>query len=179
MNRDDAVGLVNYLAELSRNDFTILTWNGLGFDFDILAEESGMFDECTRMATAHVDMMFHVFCKLGYPIGLDRAASGMGTAGNSSSVPQSMVPQYWADERFDEVLDYLSNDVRAPLELAPACEQKRKLVWITQRGRRADMSLESRWLTVESAMRLPEPDTSWMDNPMPRSKFCEWIQVNQ
>src|ERR1700680_4052822 len=40
-SRDDVAALVRYLSQMAQDGFTILTWNGLGFDFDILAEESG------------------------------------------------------------------------------------------------------------------------------------------
>jgi len=46
MDRLTARELVSHLGELTRRGFTIVTWNGLGFDFDILAEESGLLDEC-------------------------------------------------------------------------------------------------------------------------------------
>ena len=60
MCQQEAVKLVEYLANQVRHGYTIVTWNGVGFDFDILAEESGMFVECRRLARDHVDMMFHV-----------------------------------------------------------------------------------------------------------------------
>ena len=41
MSQQDAQGLVQYLSKMVADGFRILTWNGLGFDFDILAEESG------------------------------------------------------------------------------------------------------------------------------------------
>ena len=50
----------------------------MGFDLDVVAEESGMFQECRRMARNHVDMMFHLLCLLGYGVSLDSAAKGMG-----------------------------------------------------------------------------------------------------
>ena len=31
------------------------------------------------------------------------------------------------------------------------------------------------WLTVDEARRLPEPDTSWLNRPIPRSKFTDWF----
>ena len=65
MSREETAKLVHYLAAAVENGCTIVTWNGLGFDFDILAEESGMLAECRRLAIGHVDMMFHVLCRLG------------------------------------------------------------------------------------------------------------------
>ncbi|QDU42096.1 hypothetical protein Mal52_05510 [Symmachiella dynata] len=175
MSREDAGDLVRFLTESTKNGLTVLTWNGLNFDFDILAEESGMFDECKQLAIGHVDMMYHAFCQLGYPIGLDPAARGMGLSGKSSSVPQNLSPQFWADRKFNEVFDYVSQDVRTTLELARACEKKRVFRWVTRKGSVRDMRFASGWMNVESAMSLPEPDTSWMDNPKPRSKFMDWM----
>ena len=37
------------------------------------------------------------------------------------------------------------------------------------------MTLREGWLTVEEALRLPLPDTSWMDEPWPREKFTGWM----
>jgi hypothetical protein len=39
MSRDEAGDLVRALARLASEGYTLLTWNGLGFDFDVLAEE--------------------------------------------------------------------------------------------------------------------------------------------
>ena len=42
--------LVRYLEDQVAQGYTLLTWNGLGFDLDILAEESGMLPNCRRLA---------------------------------------------------------------------------------------------------------------------------------
>ncbi len=175
MSREDAADLVKHLCEQTDNGSTILTWNGLGFDFDILAEESGMQDECKHLARTHVDMMFQVMCELGYPLGLDSAAKGMGHAGKSKDVAQELAPQLWADGQTDQVLAYVAQDVKATLDLAHACEQERALRWIARSGRLNTLKLRSGWLTVEEAQRLPEPDTSWMDSPLSRKKFSDWL----
>ncbi|MDY7075538.1 MAG: ribonuclease H-like domain-containing protein [Chloroflexota bacterium] len=175
MNRQDLVKLVNYLATLADDGYTLLTWNGLGFDFDILAEESGMIEACKQLASDHVDMMFHVFCKLGYPVGLDRAAKGMGLAGKPEGMSGALAPRLWAEGKRQQVLDYVAQDVRTTLALAHTCEKQRHLRWITRRGRTSRMALPSGWLTVRGALALPEPDTSWMSDPWPRSKFTGWL----
>ncbi len=175
MTPAEAGQIVRSLTELVDAGFTIVTWNGLGFDFDILAEESDMWDECRQLARDHVDMMFHIFCDRGYPISLDRAAAGMRLKGKSKAVPTFQVPQFWADGRTDEVLDYLKDDVRATLEIARDCERQRRLRWKTQRGRIGEMPLPSGWRTVREAMKLPRPDTSWMDKPLSRASFTDWI----
>ena len=120
-----------------------------------------MFEECKRLAfdLDHVDMMFHVFCQLGYGVGLDRAARGMGLAGKPEGMSGALAPRLWAEGKRKEVLDYVAQDVRITLELAQACEKRGHLHWITRRGSTGKMALPSGWLTVREALTLPEPDT--------------------
>jgi hypothetical protein len=175
MSREDAQSLVQYLSSMTERGFRILTWNGLGFDFDILAEESGAAASCRECALGHVDMMFHVFCSLGYPIALDRAAQGLGLPGKPPGMSGAKAPQLWAQGRFKEVLDYVAQDVRIAMQIAQACEQRRRLSWITRKGTTSSMPLTNGWLTVREALRLPEPDTSWMSAPMSRRDFTAWL----
>ena len=175
MTREDAAKLVNALTAFVDAGFTILTWNGLGFDFDILAEESGMLAECRRLACGHVDMMFHFFCERGFLIRLDSAAKAMRLEGKSQGVEPHMAPRLWAEGRHKEVLDYVSQDVRATSQLAQSCESQRCLRWLTSKGGIGEAKLPRGWLTVDESRRLPEPDTSWMNQPIPRSRFTDWL----
>ena len=175
MTTEEVGELVRFLVEAGSNGATILTWNGLGFDFDILAEESGMPEECKQLARHHVDMMFHVFCQLGYPIGLGKAAEGMGLPGKSSNEAQKLAPDMWADGRYDEILEYVAQDARATLAIGQACEERGEICWITRKGYPTWKPLPDGWLTVTQAQALPEPDTSWMDDPMKRDRFTDWL----
>jgi hypothetical protein len=153
-----------------------VTWNGVGFDLDILAEESGMPEECRRLAAGHVDMMFHVLCRLGYGVRLDGAAKGMGLAGKPEGMNGAVAPALWAEGRREEVLAYVAQDVRTTLELATACEASGVMRWIARSGRVRTMRLpEEGWLSVEAARELSLPDTSWMDEPWSRGRFTEWM----
>ena len=175
MSRQDAQGLVQYLSKMAAEGFRILTWNGLGFDFDILAEESGAAASCKECALGHVDMMFHVFCSLGYPVALDKAAHGMGLPGKPPGMSGAKAPSLWAQGHFHEVLEYVAQDVRTAIEIAQACEHRRRLEWITRKGTKSSMPLPNGWLTVREALKLPDPDTSWMSTPMTRRDFTAWL----
>jgi hypothetical protein len=168
--------LVKHLQDQAAAGYTILTWNGLGFDFDILAEESGMVADCKELAMEHIDMMFHVFCLKGYAIGLDKAAKGMGLRGKPPGMSGEMAPRLWAAGQYQEVLAYVEQDTKTLLELAHAIDLERQLRWHSNSGRPQYLSLPSGWLPVKDAMKLPEPDTSWMSNPWPRTKFTRWIE---
>lgn len=175
MSREDNAELVRYLSDSVDAGYTIVTWNGLAFDYDILAEESGLSDECKKLALEQVDMMFHVFCIKGFPVGLDYAAQGSGVKGKPAGMSGIKAPQLWQRGEYQTVLDYVAQDVRTTLQLASLCEQRRSLRWLTRKGTRSKCPLESGWLAVEHAMRLPKPDTSWMDKPMARSHFTAWL----
>jgi uncharacterized protein YprB with RNaseH-like and TPR domain len=175
MDPAETQDLVKYLQAQVELGGTILTWNGLGFDFDILAEESGMAAECSELARQHIDMMFHVFCLKGFPLGLDKAAKGMGLAGKTPGVTGDMAPKMWREGLFQEVLEYVQQDVQSLIDLWFAVDGLRQLKWTSNRGYLQRLSLPSGWVTVEQALKLPLPDTSWMSDPWQREKFSGWL----
>jgi hypothetical protein len=176
MSQEEAAKLVEYLAAQVEQGYTLITWNGVGFDLDILAEESGMLVECQRLATGHVDMMFHLICQLGFGVSLDAAARGMNIAGKLGGMSGALAPELWAEGRREEVLDYVSHDVEITAQLATACEACGSFRWITQKGKPRTMALPEGWLSVNLAEQLPEPNTSWMKEPWCRATFTGWLQ---
>jgi hypothetical protein len=179
MSRDDCRSLVDYLSSMAARDYTILTWNGLGFDFDVLSEESDAFGECRDLAVNHVDMMFHVFCDRGFPVALDRAAQALRIPGKPAGMSGILAPRLWAQGNHKQVIDYVCQDARITLQVALACEKARSFAWVTRRGTISTIELPRGWLPVREALRLPEPDTSWMDDPMARERFTEWMGPHQ
>lgn len=175
MSTVEAASLVEELVRYVDAGCTLLTWNGLGFDLDILAEESGLPQQCRQIARNHVDMMFHVFCDRGFPVALDKAAQALAIKGKPAGMSGLIAPRLWAQGRHQEVLDYVAQDVRIALQVAAKCEQRRQFKWITRRGGESSMPLPHGWLTVERAMQLPLPDTSWMDRPLARSSYTKWL----
>lgn len=169
----DAQALVAHLQEAVNDGYTICSWNGLGFDFDILAEESGMHDECRSLALNHVDMLFHFFCLKGFTVALDRVCEAMGLQGKTVGMSGAVIPRMWADGRHEQVLEYVSQDVRATLAIAQAGRRQRSISWVTRTGERRGVPIGD-WLPPLQAVRMPEPDVSWMRDPWPRSKFIGW-----
>lgn len=167
---------VNYLKQMTGQGYTLLTWNGLGFDWDVLAEESGCASICRDLAHDHVDMMFHVLCARGHPVALDKAAQGFRIPGKPPGMAGFRAPLMWSEGRFQEVLDYVAQDVRITLCVAAQSEEKSVFRWLTSKGSLSSMPLPGGWLPVSAALGLPQPDTSWMSSPIPRSRFTEWMQ---
>ena len=175
MSQEEAHQLVLYLYACTREGFTLLTWNGLGFDFDILAEESQLYPECQELALNHVDMMFHLFCSRGFPLGLDRAAKGMGVPGKPFGMSGELAPRYWKEGKRQEVLEYVAQDARTTLLVAQASERAGALRWISNTGKPQTLPLPHGWLTARQALALPIPDNSWMKRPWRREKFTAWL----
>jgi hypothetical protein len=176
MTSIEATQVVSDLADLTSRGYTLVTWNGLGFDLDVLAEESGKTKECALLAVNHVDMLFHVLCSLGHLISLQRAAEGMHIVGKKAGFSGAVIPAMWAAGRYGEVIDYCIQDARLTLQLAEGCERSQQLSWITQRGGLGRMLLPSGWLTVREANALALPDTSWMSDPPSRDRALQWIR---
>jgi hypothetical protein len=176
MSKSESAALVDEMLSLTASGATLVSWNGLGFDFDILAEESGRWDDCRALAKSHVDMMFHVFCELGYPVSLDNACQGMRLKGKSKEVAQHMAPVLWGQGHYDAVLKYLGQDVQATLDLALAAEERKSFAWHSRGGNAKSFPLKQGWLTVEQALKLPPPDVSWMDRPFSRTRFTSWLK---
>ena len=175
MSQEDAAAMVRDLQALVQQGYTPLTWNGLGFDFHVLAEESGMWAECRELARAHVDMMFHLFCVKGYRMGLANACAAMDTKGKTEGMDGEKAVQMWHDGKREAVIAYCTQDVAATLDLALACEERSGLSWTSQSRRPQNLWLPSGWENVERALLIPEPSTSWMDHPQPRSDFSGWL----
>lgn len=173
----EVIRLVNYLQGAEEQGFKILTWNGLGFDFDILAEESGCLEACRSLARGHYDLMFQVFCLKGFPLALDTAARGMGLAGKTEGMTGGQAPLLWRQGRQQKVLEYVAQDVRTTLEVALAVESAGCLRWTTKTGRPAVLALPHGLIPASQAACLPEPDTSWMSTPIRRSSYTSWLEA--
>ncbi len=175
MSKAETRAMVDDLVAYVGDGYTLVTWNGAGFDFDVLAEESGKRAECIELAFNQVDMLFHAVCVLGHPVSLQKAAEGMEIPGKLAEMSGAEAPAAWAGGRYKEVLAYVQQDAVATAELAELCEERKKMAWITRRGQKRQMPLEQGWLSVRDAGALPFPDTSWMSDPPTRERFTGWM----
>ena len=61
------------------------------------------------------------------------------------------------------------------MQIALLAEQRRRFQWITRKGTKSTLALARGWLTVREALNLPEPDTSWMSQPLKRRDLMSWL----
>lgn len=174
MSQEECRALVEELNNWVKQGYTLLTWNGVGFDFDILAEESGMHAACVELARAHTDMMFHFFCLQGYPLGLDTAAKGMGLLGKPEGMDGSQAPTLWQSGEYNKVLAYVAQDVISTLDLCEAVIARGQIRWRTRAGKPNRVTIGN-WISVSEAAKLPLPDNSWIRRPLTRDRFLGWM----
>ena len=169
----------------AEDGYTFVTWNGCGFDFRLLAEESGMVEECGQLALNHVDLMLLVTFKKGWFLGLDKALKGAEIAGKVHDVELKNgeilhdmhgghAPKLWADSEYEAVLTYLRGDVEQTLALAQNIQETQEIRWTSGSGKPQSVSVP-KLMAVRECFDLREPDVSWMSNPPQREDFVKWI----
>ena len=177
--------LVRDLQRLVRKGYTLLTWNGCAFDFEVLAQESGLVDECAALALDHVDLMLVITFTKGWFVSLEKALQGAGIAGKIKALTLSdgtrihdmagsKAPRLWAQGERAAVLEYLAADVTQLLALAKVVEETKEIRWQANTGRMQSVALP-RFPTVRECFRIPEPDVSWMTDPPTRAQFVRWM----
>jgi len=183
--------IVGYLDTTARN-YNIVGWNSTGFDMRVIAAE--MRDEhlaqryVHKLTMDHIDPGFQMLCQKGFMVKLDRANVAMGGSGKLEGVSGADAPQMWASgnrEAQEKVLHYVKIDAFITAETYARTVHERELRWITGRGSTSrwtpkyntDVEGRARLLTVAEANKLPEPDTSWMDEPILRENCYGWAAV--
>lgn len=184
LTKSECQSIVREFQKLSGDGYNFLTWNGCGFDFLVLAQESGMYEECASLAIEHIDMMMIVTFNKGWYLSLQKALEGARLAGKLKKVSLSngtvledmhgsKAPQLWAAGEYEAVLTYLVEDVLQLLKLATVVQHKKEIRWLSNRGKQQSIVV-NKLLTVSECFDIPEPDTSWMSDPPVRFKFIEW-----
>ena len=173
LSTETASTLVSYLLDAAKTGQSIVTWNGAGFDFRVLARASGQTADCVDLAWAQIDLMFWLHCVKGFSVGLAKAAQAVGT-GKTPGITGADAPRLWAAGQYEQIKGYVAQDVRALAAVYEAAVQRSKLSWVNSAGRVS--SAPGRALSVRDAFKLPLPDTSWMKRPpWPREKFVGWM----
>lgn len=195
MSQNTAAQIVQALNDYVSSGYLLVTVNGLGFDFLILAEESGLWDQCGRLALHHhCDMMLMSLCRFGWPIGLDALAAGMKVTGKLHNVTLkdgtpiedmsgARAPEMWINGEREAVLAYLKDDVRSTVQIARAALDTYSLHWQSRKGvwygvplKTGDNGLAVLPTAAECLAWRPRPNNSWMSDPMNPDDLTAWIK---
>jgi hypothetical protein len=98
MDAQAARVLAQSILDLHTAGALIVTWNGLGFDFPVLAracDDPQWTRKLAQVALDHCDMGFAMLCSHGYMVGLNTAAKAFGLAGKTEGMSGGLAPLLW------------------------------------------------------------------------------------
>lgn len=189
LDKADCCEIVHDCMALVKEGYTFLTWNGAGFDFKLLAVQSGMFKECAEIAYwHHIDMMLYpVFIK-GHYLGLQKCLDGIGREGkltvttlNDGTVIENMkgavAPDMWAKGEFNAVLEYLNYDVCEPLALLQHMHNKKRIQWISAAGNPQSLNVERLMKVYEMYEYFPD-HANWEKFNINKFQFINWMPAD-
>ena len=174
LTQQQAHKLLEYLDEMQQIGFMVCAWNGLGFDLKWIGYQADDMALAARIALKSYDPMFQFFNQAGFPVGLANVAQAMGIS-QKKLMHGADAPKEWRAGNCRKVMDYCLGDCQMTNLIVLAIQKIRQTRWVTGRGRISSKPMP-RFKPVEEVIQDPEPDQSWMDTPMPKVKFYEWVQ---
>ena len=114
--------------------YVVVSINGAGFDFRVLAAECQhpeIETDLKRLALAHYDPCFQMLCQRGFRVGLDALARGFGLGGKTEGMDGSKAASDWFGAREDQerVLEYCEQDALLTLDVALNMESASVMRW--------------------------------------------------
>lgn len=173
ISKSKANDLLCYLKTRQEEGYYICAWNGLGFDIRWIGYNADNRKLASEIALKIYDPMFQFFNQRGFPVSLASVAQAMGIKQTKLMTGED-APKQWRAGNYKKVMDYVLGDSQITNLIVKEIIKKKHISWITQRGDRKTEPI-SRLKTVEEILREPEPDQTWMNNPMRRKRFYQWF----
>lgn len=179
MNAGDCQILARALCSFADHGWDIISWNGLKFDFRILAagcQNQEWHRRIADLALSHIDMMFAFYCANGWYLKLVKATQAMGLGGKTEGVDGAKAVELWQGSLEDQelVAKYVAQDARITGQLYQRALQERRLSWINSKGGVSSWYLPDGIMPdVQESLRLPLP--TWTKRKLtPREDFFAW-----
>ncbi len=174
LTQERAHQLLEYLDEMQKIDFMVCAWNGLGFDLKWIGHQADDMSLAARIALKSYDPMFQFFNQTGFPVGLGKVAEGMGIP-LEKLMDGADAPKQWRAGNHKAVMDYCIGDCQMTNLIVCAIQKTQQVRWRTGAGHIGSRPMP-RLKSVEEVIQDPEPDQSWMNTPISKSKFYKWIE---
>jgi uncharacterized protein YprB with RNaseH-like and TPR domain len=169
--------LVSTVAFLLETKATIVTWNGLAFDFKFLADRTS--DEVTKGRLAwvamnrHIDIMLDFLTDHGYPTSMQSVAKPLGLSKTWSGAEAAESADYVA------VLEYCKDDVQVLRSIHESGMKQPWLDRLTAAGKRTVWVLPREGFRTANeclqTVRALPPDQGWMSEPFNISGTAVWV----
>ena len=161
------------------NPSVLITWNGVGFDFPVIAAAlPDRKQEIVNLCAKSLDPCFQFIRQFGFPISLKAVAGDMlgeekfeGMTGEDATL--------WPLDA-GKILRYCLKDAELTTDVVETIRAEGQVRWTTKAGKQTGKSIpKNRWLTVNGAMKLKEPDRSWMkdyDGTFDLERMRAWMK---
>ena len=188
MTADDIAAVVEYLCELEGRGAKVVTFNGAGFDFKVVAahvrELPDVFAKVKMLAKSHTDLMFEFACRHGYYASMSSFCKGSELtqkSGDGADAIEAWMGETATQETRDGVLSYCLNDVKCLADLYAfvlAHGYAYRITKTTNRKRPAVFAEPP--MSVEKCVAYficNPPDCGWMQDPPNILAAVEWMLV--
>ncbi len=167
--------LLEYLDEMQQKGYMLCAWNGLGFDLKWIGHQADDMALAARIALKIYDPMFQFFNQIGFPVGLAKVAKAMDIS-QEKLMDGAYAPREWRAGNHQKVIDYCLGDCQITNLIVRAIQECGRVRWVTSREQISSEPMP-RLKTVKEVIQDPEPDQSWMDTSLPKTKFYEWTNT--
>ncbi len=165
--------LLEYLEKMQQEGYMVCAWNGLSFDLKWIGHQANDLALAARIALGSYDPMFQFFNQAGFPVGLAKVASAMGIS-QEKLMDGADAPKEWHAGNYQLVMDYCLGDCQMTNQIVEAICATAQVKWMTAKGYPSARPMPE-LKTVREIIASPGPDQSWMDTPIPKSKFYNWV----
>ncbi len=176
MSRIDVQHLVGYLASVTQEGATLVTFGGSHRGLRLLGVVGQRKRICRRLALAHIDIVIDNICRIGYRLRLERLEAALKSNPLVPRTTPAERRQLWADGCEDLVLEQVQQRARTVLNVAQEGQSQGCIRWISRSGVTKKQSLDKGWWTVLEALAAPPPRNSWMRNPPELEPLVDWLE---
>ena len=163
--------VLDKLLVAQEQGYAIVSWNGAGFDFRVLAELlPARKHEVVELCKKSYDPMFQILCLRGFMVGLGAVCKGFGLGEKKMHGQSALV---WPNNAV-QIIEYVKDDASKTGRVLLKILEHSGLRWVTKKGMWSFQAFYRGPLTVEECLAIPLPDTSWMDNPKSREDVLQW-----
>lgn len=106
MNPDELAEVAKFLLLHAGLGYEIVTWNGLAFDYDVLARGIGdpvASEGLARLALTQYDPAFLQVCQSGYMVKLAKIAEGLEVGSKMAGMKGALAPVLWSNVWPDDI----------------------------------------------------------------------------
>lgn len=173
LSKEDAGNLLRFLRESQEQGYRLFAWNGLSFDMKWIGYAAQDLELARAVALDLYDPMLQFFVQRGFPIGLAKAAQGLKLE-QVKSMSGADAPKEWIAGNHGKVMDYVIGDCEITNAVVQSIAKIGSVRWITQKGFLKGQEMRE-FVQVRDLIGHSLPDQSWMDAPIPMSKFSGWL----